>query len=77
MNNLLVGGAGWVSYETIGGGQGGRPPRPDGGPPVAGMSGVHTAMTNTRNTPVEAFERTFPVRVLRSTLRRVSSPRTA
>jgi N-methylhydantoinase B/oxoprolinase/acetone carboxylase alpha subunit len=36
------------------------------------MSGVHTAMTNTRNTPVEAFERAFPVRVLRYGLRRGS-----
>jgi N-methylhydantoinase B/oxoprolinase/acetone carboxylase alpha subunit len=74
MNNLLVGGDGWVSYETIGGGQGGRPPRPGiaGAPPVAGMSGVHTAMTNTRNTPIEAFERAYPVRVLRYRLRRGS-----
>ena len=40
MNNVLIGGASFVYYETIGGGQGGRP----GGP---GMSGVHTAMTNT------------------------------
>jgi N-methylhydantoinase B/oxoprolinase/acetone carboxylase alpha subunit len=40
MNNLLVGGDGWVSYETIGGGQGGGPWGP-------GMSGIHTAMTNT------------------------------
>jgi N-methylhydantoinase B/oxoprolinase/acetone carboxylase alpha subunit len=71
MNNLLLGGDGWVSYETIGGGQGGRPPKP-GGAPVAGMSGVHTAMTNTRNTPIEAFERAFPVRVLRYRLRRGS-----
>lgn len=48
MNNLLIGGDGWVSYETVAGGQGGRPPRPGGsGPPVGGMSGVHTAMTNT------------------------------
>ena len=45
MNNVLVGGTTWVYYETIGGGQGGRPgPRP-------GMSGVHTAMTNTLDTP--------------------------
>jgi N-methylhydantoinase B/oxoprolinase/acetone carboxylase alpha subunit len=36
------------------------------------MSGVHTAMTNTRNTPTEAFERAFPVRVLRYALRRGS-----
>jgi N-methylhydantoinase B/oxoprolinase/acetone carboxylase alpha subunit len=73
MNNLLLGGEGWVSYETVAGGQGGRPPRPgSSGPGVAGMSGVHTAMTNTRNTPAEAFERAFPVRVLRYRLRRGS-----
>ena len=65
MNNLLVGGAGWVYYETVGGGQGGRPTGP-------GQSGIHTAMTNTRNTPVEAFERAFPMRVLRYGLRRGS-----
>jgi N-methylhydantoinase B/oxoprolinase/acetone carboxylase alpha subunit len=47
MNNLLLGGAGWVSYETIAGGQGGRPPRPGTTSPAAGMNGVHTAMTNT------------------------------
>lgn len=73
MNNVLVGGDGWVSYETIAGGQGGRPPHPErGGLPVPGQSGIHTAMTNTKNTPVEAFERAFPVRVLRSRLRRGS-----
>ena len=63
MNNVLVGGGGWVYYETIGGGQGGRP----GGRP--GMSGVHTAMTNTRDTPVEALERAYPMRVRRYSLR--------
>jgi N-methylhydantoinase B/oxoprolinase/acetone carboxylase alpha subunit len=36
------------------------------------MSGVHTAMTNTKNTPVEALERSFPMRVLRYGLRRGS-----
>jgi N-methylhydantoinase B/oxoprolinase/acetone carboxylase alpha subunit len=65
MNNVLVGGDGWVYYETVGGGQGGRPGAP-------GMSGVHTGMTNTRNTPIEALERTFPLRVLRQRLRRGS-----
>jgi N-methylhydantoinase B/oxoprolinase/acetone carboxylase alpha subunit len=63
MNNVLVGGDGWVYYETIGGGQGGRP---NGSP---GMNGVHTAMTNTRDTPVEAFERAYPMRVRRYALR--------
>ena len=58
MNNLLIGSSGgwgtggsgaWVYYETVGGGQGGRPPRPGlvGDRPRRGMSGVHTAMTNT------------------------------
>ena len=65
MNNTLIGGAGWVYYETIAGGQGGRPW-------AAGMSGVHTAMTNTRNTPIEALERAYPMRVRRYTLRRGS-----
>jgi N-methylhydantoinase B/oxoprolinase/acetone carboxylase alpha subunit len=36
------------------------------------MSGVHTSMTNTRNTPIEALERSFPLRVLRQRLRRGS-----
>jgi N-methylhydantoinase B/oxoprolinase/acetone carboxylase alpha subunit len=68
MNNVLVGGPEpepWVYYETVAGGQGGRP---SGG----GMSGVHTAMTNTKNTPVEALERAYPMRVLRYGLRRRS-----
>jgi N-methylhydantoinase B/oxoprolinase/acetone carboxylase alpha subunit len=63
MNNLMLGGAsGWVYYETVGGGQGGRPGR-------AGMNGVHTAMTNTMDTPAEALERSLPLRVLRCRLR--------
>jgi N-methylhydantoinase B/oxoprolinase/acetone carboxylase alpha subunit len=65
MNNVLIGGASFVYYETVGGGQGGRPSG-------AGMSGVHTAMTNTMNTPIEAFERAFPMRVLRYRLRQGS-----
>jgi N-methylhydantoinase B/oxoprolinase/acetone carboxylase alpha subunit len=63
MNNVLLGGDAWVYYETIGGGQGGRPG------PRAGMNGVHTAMTNTRDTPVEAFERAYPMRVRKYALR--------
>ncbi len=66
MNNVLVGGRDFVYYETIGGGQGGRPgPRP-------GMNGVHTAMTNTLDTPVEALERAYPMRVRRYALRQGS-----
>ena len=85
MNNVLIGSRSghladdrsensWVYYETIGGGQGGWPPRPGGSTrePGAGMSGVHTGMTNTRNTPIEALEREFPMRVLRYRLRRGS-----
>ena len=33
------------------------------------MSGVHTGMTNTKNTPIEALERAFPMRVRRYRLR--------
>jgi len=62
MNNVLIGGDGWVYYETLAGGQGGRPGK-------AGMSAVHTAMTNTKNTPIEAFERAFPMRVRRYRVR--------
>ncbi|HMV72945.1 MAG TPA: hydantoinase B/oxoprolinase family protein [Microthrixaceae bacterium] len=85
MNNLLIGGPGvgfgpggepepWVYYETVGGGQGGRPPRPGdrSRTPLPGQSGIHTAMTNTRNTPIEALERAFSLRVLRYRLRRGS-----
>jgi N-methylhydantoinase B/oxoprolinase/acetone carboxylase alpha subunit len=68
MNNLLVGGEGWVYYETVAGGQGARPTR-------AGMSGVHTGMTNTKNTPIEALERAYPLRVRRYRLRQGSGGR--
>lgn len=67
MNNILIGGTGWVYYETLAGGQGGRP-----SPRAHGMSGVHTCMTNTKNTPIEALERAFPMRVLCYRLRRGS-----
>jgi N-methylhydantoinase B len=66
MNNVLIGAAGdtppFSYYETLGGGEGGTPFRP-------GMSGVHTGMTNTLNTPVEAIELAYPLRVWRSELR--------
>jgi N-methylhydantoinase B len=61
MNNLTVGGImdghQFVYYETIGGGHG-------GGPLGDGVSGRHSHMTNTRNTPVEALEQALPLRVL-------------
>ena len=68
MNNVLIGGDGWVYYETVAGGQGARPDRD-------GMNGVHTGMTNTRNTPIEALERSFPLRVRRLRLRQGSGGR--
>ena len=40
---------------------------------MAGLSGVHTHMSNTRNTPVEAIEHYLPVRIRRYALRRDSS----
>jgi N-methylhydantoinase B len=58
MNNLVIGGEGWTYYETIGGGQGASP---DGD----GDSGVHVGMTNTLNTPIEALELEYPMRVER------------
>src|SRR4051812_2181612 len=65
MNNVLIGGTGWGYYETIAGGQGGRPGR-------AGMSGIHTGMTTPRNTPSEALERAYALRGARYRLRRGS-----
>jgi N-methylhydantoinase B len=70
MNNILIGGDGFAYYETVGGGQGGRPLPGGGGKP--GQSGIHTGMTNTKNTPVESLETHYPFRVLRYGLRRGS-----
>jgi N-methylhydantoinase B len=61
MNNTIIGGSGdggWTYYETIGGGQGASKNGP-------GPSGVHVGMSNTLNTPVEAFELEYPMRVER------------
>ncbi len=73
MNNITLGGAGlrkdangrlvrFAYYETMGGGMGGRLG-------LDGLSGVHTHMSNTRNTPVEAIEHYLPVRITRYGLR--------
>lgn len=62
MNNVVIGGPGFSYYETIGGGQGASPD-------ADGPSGVHVAMSNTRNTPVESLEVAFPFRVERYALR--------
>jgi N-methylhydantoinase B len=58
MNNLVIGGSGWTYYETLGGGQGASVAGP-------GASGVHVGMTNTLNTPIEALELEYPMRVER------------
>ena len=63
MNNVLIGNDRFAYYETVAGGQGGRP----GGP---GQSGIQTGMTNTRNTPIESLSTHYPFRVTRYTLRR-------
>ncbi|HLV80776.1 MAG TPA: hydantoinase B/oxoprolinase family protein [Chthonomonadaceae bacterium] len=63
MNNLTIGGYDpfrerpFAYYETIAGGAGASAQGP-------GLSAVHTHMTNTRNTPVEALESAYPLRVL-------------
>jgi N-methylhydantoinase B len=68
MNNLAVGGIDaraerpFAYYETVAGGMGARPG-------LDGISGVHTHMTNSRNTPVEALEYAVPLRVRRYSLR--------
>jgi N-methylhydantoinase B len=65
MNNLTLGNESFTYYETIAGGQGACP---DGD----GPSAVHVAMSNTLNTPIEAIELEFPLRVNRYELRRGS-----
>jgi N-methylhydantoinase B len=66
MNNLTLGDEhGVVYYETLGGGQGACPD-------ADGPSGVHVAMSNTLNTPIEALELEFPLRAVRYELRRGS-----
>jgi len=65
MNNLTLGTADWTYYETLGGGQGACPD-------ADGPSAVHVAMSNTLNTPVEALELEFPLRVVRYAVRRGS-----
>jgi N-methylhydantoinase B len=55
-------------YETIAGGAG-------AGPSHDGASAVHTHMTNTMNTPIEALEAQLPVRVVRYAVRSGSGGR--
>ena len=76
MNNVTLGGTDhrtgkpFAYYETAGGGMGGRPDGQGGGLP--GLSGVHTHMSNTRNTPVEALEQALPLRITIYALRQGS-----
>ena len=65
MNNVSFGGKGFSYYETIAGGMGASPRRD-------GASATHSHMTNTLNTPIEAFEHGYPVRVERYAIRRGS-----
>jgi N-methylhydantoinase B len=62
MNNVVLGNDRFTYYETIGGGQGACPG-------ADGPSAVHVAMSNTLNTPVEALELQYPLRVERYELR--------
>jgi N-methylhydantoinase B len=65
MNNVVLGNERFTYYETIGGGQGACPG-------ANGPSAVHVAMSNTLNTPIEALELAYPLRVERYALRRGS-----
>jgi N-methylhydantoinase B len=56
MSSVALGGPGWTYYETIGGGCG-------AGPNWHGESGIQCHMTNTLNTPAEAIEMQYPLRV--------------
>ena len=68
MNNITLGGVDgrtgrpFAYYETIGGGMG-------AGPEANGLSGVHTHMSNSRNTPIEVIEHYLPVRMRQYRLR--------
>ncbi len=74
MNNVALGGydrlrgKAFAYYETIGGGAGAGPHGP-------GASGLHSHMTNTLNTPVEALEAAYPLRITAYRLRRRSGGR--
>lgn len=71
MNNLTIGGwdpakgRAFTYYETLGGGTGAHSSAP-------GLTAIHSHMTNTLNTPIEALEFAYPLRVLRYEIRRGS-----
>ncbi|HJZ69063.1 MAG TPA: hydantoinase B/oxoprolinase family protein [Blastocatellia bacterium] len=68
MNNLTIGGTDrrtgkqFAYYETVAGGMGARPE-------LDGIDGIHTHMTNSLNTPAEALEYAYPMRVRRYQIR--------
>jgi N-methylhydantoinase B len=74
MNNLTIGGIDarslreFAYYETVAGGMGARPT-------LDGMSAVHTHMTNSLNTPAEALEYAYPLRVRAYRIRKNSGGR--
>src|SRR5437879_12016 len=74
MNNVTIGGVDprngkyFTYYETIAGGFGARPNKD-------GVDGIHSHMTNTLNTPVEALESAYPLRIRRYELVRGSGGR--
>ena len=70
MNNVTLGSDDFTYYETLGGGQGACPD-------ADGPSAVHVAMSNTFNTPAEALELAYPLRVERYELRPGSGGRGA
>jgi len=71
MNNLSIGGwdperrQNYAYYETIGGGMGAEPAKD-------GEDAIHSHMTNTMNTPIEALEYAYPITVKRYEIRRGS-----
>jgi N-methylhydantoinase B len=71
MNNLTIGGTDkrtgrqFAYYETVAGGMGARPG-------LDGIDAIHTHMTNSLNTPAEALEYAYPMRVTRYSIRRGS-----
>jgi N-methylhydantoinase B len=71
MNNLTIGGLDprtgfeFSYYETVAGGMGARPT-------LDGMNATHTHMTNSLNTPAEALEYSYPLRVRQYRIRKGS-----
>jgi N-methylhydantoinase B len=74
MNNLTIGGTDaranrqFAYYETVAGGMGARPS-------LDGLDAIHTHMTNSLNTPAEAMEYAYPMRVRRYSIRRETGGR--